>query len=104
MRPTQRHDLPPGMPRDKPRSSDAPLPGSPVREFGERVALLRTQAGLSEAELAARSELGSIASLERGVFASRARGKSWVCVKGLKVSPNVLLSGMYGRGDSEKRP
>lgn len=84
------------MPRDRPIR---PNPSEGARlawTFGERVALLRLEAGLSEPELAARSGLRTITKIERGIREPRLGQILGLC-EGLGVSPNVLLRGMYGK-------
>jgi transcriptional regulator with XRE-family HTH domain len=71
-------------------------PITPARAFGERVALLRGEAGLAEAELATRSGLRSVTKIERGLWEPRLHEILGLC-KGLGISPNVLLRGMYGK-------
>ena len=82
---------------DKSRPS-APAPRANLaRDFGERVARLRHDIGLSETELAERSGLANIKRLEHGVMQPRLGDVLRLC-EGLKVSPNVLLRGMYREG------
>jgi transcriptional regulator with XRE-family HTH domain len=65
-----------------------------ARAFGERVALLREEAGLSQTELAMRGGLVTVTKIELGLKEPQLWQILALC-KVLGVSPNVLLRGMY---------
>jgi transcriptional regulator with XRE-family HTH domain len=64
--------------------------------FGERLQTLRSRRGLSQEEFERRFEVTDVATLELGRREPRLSDVLALC-DGMKVTPNVLLSGFYMR-------
>jgi transcriptional regulator with XRE-family HTH domain len=65
-----------------------------ARAFGERLQTLRRRRGLSREEFASRFEVSGVSALELGRREPRLSDILALC-DGMKVTPNVLLSGFY---------
>lgn len=64
--------------------------------FGSRLKLLRERRGLSQAQFGQRYGVDGLASLERGGRDPRLSHILAIC-DGMKVTPNVLLAGLYSK-------
>ncbi len=62
--------------------------------FGERLQTLRSRRGLSQEEFERRFDVTDVATLEQGRREPRLSDVLALC-DGMKVTPNVLLSGFY---------
>lgn len=71
-----------------------------ARAFGERLRTLRSRRGLSHEEFSSRFEVTGVPELELGRREPRLSDILALC-DGMKVTPNVLLSGFYAR---QRRP
>jgi transcriptional regulator with XRE-family HTH domain len=71
-----------------------------ARAFGERLRTLRSRRGLSREEFSSRFEVTGVSELELGRREPRLSDILALC-DGMKVTPNVLLSGFYAR---QRRP
>ena len=67
-----------------------------ARAFSERLRTLRSRRGLSREEFASRFDVTGVSALELGRREPRLSDILALC-DGMKVTPNVLLSGFYTR-------